>query len=106
MAGASDFSVGNAPYGASYAGPLVNFAPLSQAPDAYFKGQQQRRTLDLQNVFKDGVPQITGPDGQQVPDYNAMMQTLAKAGAERACVSMPRNNGPSIFRCLRYKQIA
>ena len=31
---------------------------------------------------------------------------LARAGTERACVSMPRNSGPSIFCCLRYRQIA
>ncbi len=31
---------------------------------------------------------------------------LANAGAERACVSMPTNSGPSILRCLRYRQIA
>src|SRR5882757_10232975 len=28
------------------------------------------------------------------------------AGRESACVSMPRKSGPSIFCCLRYKQIA
>ena len=31
---------------------------------------------------------------------------LARAGTDRACVSMPRNNGPSMPFCLRYSQIA
>ena len=33
-------------------------------------------------------------------------RALASAGTERACVSMPRNSGPSIFCCFRYRQIA
>ena len=31
---------------------------------------------------------------------------LAAAGTESACVSMPRNSGPSIPVCLRYLQMA
>ena len=31
---------------------------------------------------------------------------LASAGTESACVSMPRNSGPSISCCFRYRQMA
>jgi hypothetical protein len=33
-------------------------------------------------------------------------RALAVAGSDSACVSVPRNSGPSIPCCLRYSQIA
>lgn len=79
MAGASDYMVGNAPQGASYAAPLVG-AQLGQQiaslPDSYMKGRENRRTMALQDAFQNGVPQ--NPDGS--PDINAINNTMARLG--------------------------
>jgi hypothetical protein len=57
--GASDYMVGNAPQGASYAAPLAGFAfgqAIAGLPDAYMHGRENARTMALQDAFKDGVP--------------------------------------------------
>jgi hypothetical protein len=83
---ASSFMVGNAPSGASYAAPLLNFAPLSQLPQDYFQGQQRARTTRLQNAFPDGLPRNS--DGSV--DVNSVGDTLTKlGGAEYASQMMP-----------------
>jgi len=83
---ASSFMVGNAPYPASYAAPLLNFDKLAELPDAYFKGTQQARTLALQNAFPNGLP--TDDNGNL--DVNAISGTLAKlGGADYAKGLMP-----------------
>lgn len=68
--------VGNAPRGANYAGPLLDFAPIAAYPQDYFAGQQRQRALALQNAFPNGLPKT--PDGNI--DINAMGDTLAKLG--------------------------
>jgi hypothetical protein len=50
---ASSFFVGNAPLGASYASPLLNFGQLSQIPQDIFQGQQRARTTALQQPVID-----------------------------------------------------
>src|ERR1700693_2266645 len=81
MAGAADFMVVPAPSPQQWAGPQGDFSQLAKLPTAYFERHQQARPLAIQNAFKDGVPMITGPDGQQIVDVNSVMQTMAKAGA-------------------------
>jgi hypothetical protein len=85
---ASSFMVGNAPYPASYAAPLVNFSQLANLPDQYFKGTQQARTLKMQNAFPDGLPKVQDTNGNPILDKNgqpqidisAIDQTLGKIG--------------------------
>jgi hypothetical protein len=64
--GASDYMVGNAPGGASYQmGDMAQqlYEMISALPKAYYQGQQNRfqqgqnrRTEELQGLFKDGLP--------------------------------------------------
>lgn len=82
--GASDYMVGNAPGAVSYAAPLLDFSPISQIPDAYFKGQQNQRTLALQNAFKEGLPR----DQSGQLDINAMADKLARIGGADAAQSL------------------
>jgi hypothetical protein len=84
---ASSFAVGNAPYPASYASPLLNFGQLAQLPDQVFQGNQRQRTMALQNAFPDGLPKDK-TTGQL--DINAISDTLAKlGGADYAKGLMP-----------------
>lgn len=83
---ANSFMTGNAPAGANYAAPLVNFSELAQLPDQYFKGTQNRRTLNLQNAFPDGLPK----DASGQIDMNAVTDKLTKlGGAEYASQLLP-----------------
>jgi hypothetical protein len=83
---AASFAVGNAPYGASYAAPLLNFDKLAQLPETFFKGTQNARTLALQNAFPNGLPK----DDSGNIDINAVSDTLAKlGGADYAKGLMP-----------------
>jgi hypothetical protein len=95
---ASSFMVGNAPYPASYAAPLLNFDKLAQLPDDFFKGTQQKRTLALQNAFPKGLPEIQDANGNVVRDkdgnsqidINAITQKLTKlGGADYATQLLP-----------------
>jgi hypothetical protein len=76
--GASDYFVGAAPQGASYAAPLIGFQ-LGQAignlPKDYFDATQRARQLAMQNAFPNGLPM---KDGRV--DVNAMANTGAKLG--------------------------
>jgi hypothetical protein len=86
VAGAADFMVGNAPAGANYAAPLLNFAPIANAPQDLFQGQQRARTTRLQNAFPDGLPKNS--DGSI--DIGGMTDTLTKlGGAEYASQMLP-----------------
>jgi len=79
MAGASDYMVGNAPQGASYAAPLVGFQlgkVLSDLPDQYMKGRENRRQMAVEDAFQNGIPTL--PDGS--PDVNAITNTMARVG--------------------------
>lgn len=75
--GASDYMTGNAPAGANYAAPLLDFSPLAKLPEEYFAGQQRARATRMQNAFPNGVP--TDPKTGQ-PDVNAIINTGAKLG--------------------------
>ncbi len=50
MADPSSFAVGNAPGGASYSAPLLNFSALANAPQTIFEAQQ-RATLRRYNML-------------------------------------------------------
>jgi hypothetical protein len=82
-----DYSVGNAPGGASYAAPLVGFQfgkALSDLPDEYFKGTQQARQLALQKPILDPVT------GQPSQDASVVAQELMRrGGAEYAKELLP-----------------
>src|SRR5580698_9857257 len=83
---ASSYMVGNAPYGVSYAAPLVNFGALGDYPQDYFAGQQRRRTTNLQNAFPNGLPR----DAQGNVDVDSVGDTLTKlGGADYAKELMP-----------------
>lgn len=73
---ASSYMVGNAPQGASYGAPLVNFGALKDYPEDYFQGQQRARTTALQNAFPNGLPK----DANGNPDVNQISATLSKLG--------------------------
>lgn len=77
---ASDYMVGNAPAGASYAAPLVGFQlgqAISQLPDQYMKGRENARAIEAQDMFRQGgMP--TNPDGS--PDIHAIVDKGAKTG--------------------------
>lgn len=83
---ASSFMVGNAPGGASYAAPLLNFSQLSQYPQDLFQGQQRARTTALQNAFPNGLPK----DQNGNVDINGITDTLTKlGGADYATQVLP-----------------
>lgn len=84
MSSASDYSVGSAPGGASYAAPLVGFQlgqMLSNLPDDYFKGTQNARTLAMQQP-------ILGPDGQPTTDIKTIVGELNRRGGGEFAASM------------------
>lgn len=66
----------NAPSPASYAAPLLNFAPLAEIPGAYFQGAEQRRAYDAARAFPNGLPKT--PDGRL--DVNGIVDTSARLG--------------------------
>lgn len=73
---ASSFIVGNAPQGASYAAPLMNFSPLANMAQDYYQGQALQRQQAMATAFPNGVP--TNPDGS--PNVNAIVNTGAQYG--------------------------
>ena len=82
---ASSFFVGNPPQGASYAGPILQFAQLSQLPDDYFQGQQRARTLSLQQ------PVIDPNTGQPTTDPRAILAAAnQRGGLETALQVLPQ----------------
>lgn len=73
---ASDYMVGNAPAGASYAAPLVGQflgQQFEKMPQEYFEGQQRARTTNIQKP-------ILGPDGQPTTDPQAIMKEMLQRG--------------------------
>ena len=76
MAGASDFMVGNAPGGVSYAPPLLNFAPLGDLAKDYYQGQQMQREQAAATAFPQGIPKL--PNGQI--DTTAILNKSAQIG--------------------------
>jgi hypothetical protein len=78
MAGASDYMVGNAPQGASYAAPLIGFMlgeRIAGLPEQYFRGTQHARTLALQNAYPNGMPMTTDPARRRSPDRHPPIAT-------------------------------
>lgn len=76
MAAYDNVAMPGAPAAPSYAAPLLNFGPLGDLGNDYYKGQQQQQQQQVRNAFKDGLP--LNPQGQ--PDYNAMAQKLFQLG--------------------------
>jgi hypothetical protein len=72
----SPFYVGNAPGGASYQGPNVNFDWLGGLLKDYAGGQQMRSQLEQLNAFRGGVPR----DDQGNIDTNAVVDKAARSG--------------------------
>jgi len=66
----------NAPYGAQYSPPLLNFGALAELPNDIFQAQQRARTQAMQNAFPGGVPL----DANGQPDINKIVNTGAKLG--------------------------
>ena len=73
----------------------MNFAPIGNLASDYFQGTQQKRTLALQNAFKDGLPTLQDQNGnpvvdpqtgQPMLDVNAITQKAAKIGGLDAAV--------------------
>lgn len=78
--GASDYMVGNAPGGVNYAAPLMGMQlgqALAQLPDQYMKGRENNRKIQMEDMFKDGLP--TDENGN--PDMGKAFQTYMKEGA-------------------------
>jgi hypothetical protein len=78
--GASDYMVGNAPGGVSYAPP--NYAAQLQQGIGnlygdYFQGAQQRRTLELQKPILDA-------NGQPITDPGALLPEILRRGGTEA----------------------
>ena len=80
MAGASDYAVGNAPSGASYQmGNMADqlYKMIGGLGQDYFQGTQNKRTLEQQDLFRNGIP--TDPKTGQ-PDYAGMMTKMIQTG--------------------------
>ena len=95
MAAWDNISLPGPPAAPSYAAPLLNFAPIGNLASDYFQGTQQKRTLALQNAFKDGLPTLQDQNGnpvvdpqtgQPMLDVNAITQKAAKIGGLDAAV--------------------
>jgi DNA-binding HxlR family transcriptional regulator len=75
-----DYSVGNAPSGASYAAPLVGFQfgkALSDLPEQYMQGREQFRKTQMEDMFRDPA-NLPMKDGQL--DVNAIIARGAQIG--------------------------
>src|SRR5579864_2574483 len=80
-----DFSylAGNAPRAASYTPPDMAaqlYGMIGNLPNDAFQGQQQARTTEQQNLFRNGVP--VGTNGQ--PDISAIVSKLLQTGGAPA----------------------
>lgn len=74
----TDFPNGvSPPSPASFASPLLDFSPLANLEKSYHQGQQDRRTREVQTVFRNGIPKTA--DGQN--DYSAMTDKMLQLGA-------------------------
>jgi hypothetical protein len=83
MPSASEFMVGSAPQGASYAAPLVGQQigqQIGNLPQDYYEGQKRQRELAVMNAFPNGIP--PGTTAQDI------MGTLAKAGGGQYVLPM------------------
>lgn len=87
MAAYDSVPMPGAPAAPNYAAPLLDFKPLSQLGEDYFKGTQAKRTMALQNAFKEGLPRIGGDPNGPI-DINAMTETLAKLGGADAAMPL------------------
>lgn len=84
MAAYDNVAMPGAPAAPSYAAPLLDFSPIGNLADDYYKGQENQRKLALQNAFKDGLP----TDQQGNVDYRAMADTLARKGGVDQAISV------------------
>jgi hypothetical protein len=79
--GASDYMVGNAPGGVSFAAPLVG-QQIGQAignlPADYMQGRQFARQRAIQDAFPEGIPMRKDAPG--VVDTPEIMNRMARAG--------------------------
>lgn len=71
-----DFPAVAAPPTSAYGPPVVNFAPIANLVNDYYKGQQERRTEDQATAFRNGIPK----DASGTPDYGAMSQKMLQLG--------------------------
>ena len=89
MADPSSFAVGNAPQGASYAAPLLDFSRLANAPQTIFEAQQRARVTALQHAFPKGLSEFKDPKTGQY-DIGGISDRLTKiGGAEFAQQTLP-----------------
>lgn len=79
-----NISLPGTPQAASYAAPLLDFSPFAKLADSYFQGTQNRRTLDIQDAFRNGIPK----DANGNVDIGAMMSELAKRGGIEQAVQL------------------
>src|ERR1700693_6358622 len=81
--GASDYMVGNAPSGASYAAPLLGFQlgqSIAQLPSQFMQGREDARKIRMEDAFPNGFdePGLRNPDN--TPNINAILDRGAKLG--------------------------
>jgi len=74
----ADYSVGNAPGAVSYAAPLLDFSPLGNLGDSYYRGQNAQRQAAVADAFKGQQLPLDPSTG--LPDYGKIMQVLASKG--------------------------
>lgn len=73
----ADFSVGNAPRPADYAGPIMNLGQqIAQLPGQYYAGKQAEAEMRLRQAFPNGIPR----DARGQIDVAAAMDIFAKNG--------------------------
>lgn len=63
--------------GAPYSPPRIDFSPIGNLLDSYVKGDQARSEVAVRGAFRNGIPK----DASGMPNYGAMAETLARAGA-------------------------
>ena len=84
-----NFFTGNAPQGASYSAPLLNFQALANAPQTIWDAQQHARTRALQNAFPNGLSEFMDPKTKQY-NIGAISDRLTQiGGAEYAKETLP-----------------
>src|ERR1700681_2738998 len=82
--GASDYMVGNAPGGVSYAAPLMDFSSIGNLGKDYQQGQQYARQRELQKPILDPAT------GQPSTDFDTITKALLqRGGAEYAKDLLP-----------------